>query len=114
MEWGDGWVTQTKRGTFPRVLGYYARDEMVLRLEEAVHKMTDLAAQRLGLKDRGLIKPGMKADIVLFNPEKVKDKATFLEPYQYPEGIDYVLVNGQVVIQKGEHTGKLPGRILTA
>ncbi len=100
-------------GAFPRILGHYVREEMVLRLEEAVHKMTGLPAQKLGLTDRGYLRRGMKADVVLFHPDRVIDKATFMDPYQYPEGIEYVLVNGQVVTQQGEHTGALPGQVLT-
>ena len=99
-------------GTFPYVLGQLAREEGLLRLEEAVRKMTAIPAQRLGLADRGIIRDGMKADLVIFDPERVAAKATFEQPRQYPEGIDYVLVNGQVVIDRGVHTGALPGRAL--
>ena len=99
-------------GTFPYVLGQFVREEGLLRLEEAVRKMTAIPAQRLGLKDRGLIRDGMKADLVIFDPERVEAKATFDQPRQYPEGIDYVIVNGQVVIDQGVHTGALPGRAL--
>jgi len=99
-------------GTFPRILGRYVRELGVITLEEAVRKMTSAPARRLGLWDRGLIRPGFKADIVIFNPETVIDKATFMEPHQYPEGIEYVIVNGTVVIDEGEHTGALPGRVL--
>ncbi len=99
-------------GTFPRILGRYVREFGVITLEEAVRKMTSAPARRLGLWDRGLIRPGFKADIVIFNPETVIDKATFMEPHQYPEGIEYVIVNGTVVIDEGEHTGALPGRVL--
>jgi len=99
-------------GTFPRVLGKYAREEGVLTLENAVRKMTSLPAQKLKLKDRGLIKEGMWADITIFDPKKVIDTATYSEPHQYPKGIEYVLVNGKIVIDKGEHTGELPGQAL--
>ena len=99
-------------GTFPYVLGQFAREEGLFRLEDAVRKMTSIPAQRLGLADRGIIRDGMKADLVLFSPDRVKALATFEEPRQYPEGIDYVLVNGQVVIDGGRHTGALPGRAL--
>ena len=88
------------------------RNEQLLRLEEAVAKMTSMPAQRLGLKDRGILRDGMKADIVLFDPDKVTAKATFDDPKQYPEGIDYVVVNGKLVIDDGTHTGALPGRAL--
>ncbi len=99
-------------GTFPYVLGQFVREEGLLRLEEAVRKMTAMPAQRLGLKDRGILRDGMKADIVVFDPERVEARATFEDPKQYPEGIDYVLVNGQVVVDNGAHTGALPGRAL--
>jgi len=84
----------------------------VLRLEEAIRKMTSLPAQKLGLFDRGIIRPGFWADIVIFDLEKISDKATYLEPYQYPSGIEYVIVNGEVVIEHGEHTDRRPGRVL--
>jgi len=99
-------------GTFPRVLGRYVREEKVLRLEDAVRKMTSLPAQKLGLRDRGLIVEGMKADVTIFNSDKVLDKSSYTEPHQYPEGIEYVLVNGKVVIERGEHTGALAGKAL--
>jgi len=99
-------------GTFPRVLGRYVREERILKLEEAVRKMTALPAEKLGLRDRGLIKQGMFADLVIFDPEKVIDKATYVEPHQYPEGIQYVLVNGKIVIDGKGHTGNLPGKAL--
>lgn len=99
-------------GTFPYVLGQLVREEKALRLEEAVRKMTAMPAQRLGLQDRGILRDGMKADVVLFDSDKVAAKATFEEPRQYPEGIDYVLVNGRLVIDSGAHTGALAGRAL--
>ena len=99
-------------GTFPRVLGHYSRDEGVLPLQEAVRKMTGAPAQKLGLKDRGLLREGYKADITIFNPKTVKDVATFADPQRYPAGIPYVVVNGKIVVKKGEHTGALPGKAL--
>ena len=99
-------------GTNPRVLGKYAREEKVLTLEDAVRKMTSLPAQVLGLKDRGLLKEGYWADIVVLDPDKVSDMATYENPKQYPKGIDYVLVNGAVVIENSHHTGARPGRII--
>ena len=99
-------------GTFPRVLGKYAREEKVLSLEEAIRKMTALPAKKLGLTGRGLLAEGMWADITVFDPQIVRDTATFIDPHRYPDGIDYVLVNGTVVIEQGEHTGKLTGRVL--
>lgn len=99
-------------GTFPRILGRYVREEKNLTLEEAVRKMTSLPAKKLGLKDRGLIKEGMYADITVFNPETVLDKATYVKPHQYPEGIEYVLVNGKVTIERSTHTDSLAGKAL--
>jgi len=96
-------------GTFPRILGHYVRDEKVLTLEDGVRRMTSLSAQRLGLKDRGLLREGYWADVVVFDPNRISDKATFADPKQYPEGINYVLVNGRVVIDRGKHTGERPG-----
>ena len=99
-------------GTFPYVLGQFVREEGLFPLEEAVRKMSAIPAQRLGLPDRGIIRDGMKADLVIFDPERVEAKATFEQPKQYPVGIDYVIVNGQPVIDRGIHTGALPGRAL--
>ena len=99
-------------GTFPRYLGVYSRELGILSLEEAIRHMTSAPAQCLGLHDRGLIKEGLAADLVVFNPQTVIDKATFEEPKQYPEGIDYVLVNGAVVVDDGKHSGVLNGRAL--
>jgi len=99
-------------GTFPRILGKYVRKEKTLTLENAVRKMTSLPARKLGLKDRGLIKEGMHADIAIFNPEIIIDKATYADPHQYPEGIEYVLVNGKVPIERKKHTEALAGKAL--
>tara|TARA_B100001123_G_scaffold61774_3_gene67491 strand:+ start:2579 stop:4147 length:1569 start_codon:yes stop_codon:yes gene_type:complete len=99
-------------GCFPVVLAEFVRAEKQLRLPEAIRKMTSFPAQRLGLKDRGLIKDGYKADIVLFNPDTVKAPATKEDPKQYPIGIDYVIVNGKIVIDDGNNTGVTPGRAL--
>lgn len=100
-------------GAFPRILSHYVREEGVLPLEEAIYKMTGLAATRLGLRDRGWIKPGMAADLVLFDPRKVRDKATFENPHQYAEGILEVIVNGELVIHEGTHTESMPGHVLS-
>ena len=99
-------------GTFPRVLGVYVRQQKVLSLPDAIRKMTTLPAQITGLTDRGSLRPGMAADIVVFDPEKVSDTATFEDPSQYPVGIPYVIVNGIVVIDQGHYSGALPGRVL--
>jgi N-acyl-D-amino-acid deacylase len=99
-------------GTFARVLGLYVREKKVLTLEEAVRKMTSFPAARLGLTDRGLLRPGMKADIAIFDPARVRDTATFEQPHQYAEGFAYVVVNGQVIVEGNEMTAARPGRIL--
>jgi N-acyl-D-amino-acid deacylase len=83
-----------------------------LTLQEAVRKMASFPAQKLGLEDRGLIREGLWADITIFNANKIMDKATFSNPHQYSEGIEYVMVNGKVVIEKGEHTKEMPGKVL--
>jgi N-acyl-D-amino-acid deacylase len=97
-------------GCFPIVLAEFVRAEKHLRLPEAIRKMTSFPAQRLGLPDRGLLRDGFKADIVVFNPKTVRTDATKDDPKHYPVGIDYVIVNGVVVIDQSENTGALPGR----
>ncbi|MEM0095436.1 MAG: D-aminoacylase [Candidatus Bathyarchaeia archaeon] len=99
-------------GTYPRVFKRYVNELGVLTLEEAVRKMTSFPACKLGLFDRGLIRKGMWADIVVFNPKEVSDEATYADPHRYPKGIEYVIVNGEIVIEKGEHKKVLPGKVL--
>ncbi len=99
-------------GTFPRVLGKYVREEHVLSLPEAIRKMTSLNAEKLGIEDRGLLRVGRKADITVFDPDRVADRATFENPHQYPVGILCVIVNGVPVIEGEQHLGTRPGRIL--
>jgi dihydroorotase/N-acyl-D-amino-acid deacylase len=99
-------------GTFARVLGVYVRERKLLTLEEAVRKMTSLPAARLGLADRGLVRPGMVADLVLFDPEAVRDRATFERPHQYAEGVFLVVVGGTVVLDGEGPTAARPGRVL--
>lgn len=99
-------------GTFARVLGVYVREKKVISLEEAVRKMTSFPAQRLGLTDRGLLRPGMKADIAIFDPMTVRDLATFEKPHQYAQGFLFVIVNGQVVFEAGAMTSARPGKVL--
>ncbi|MGH7335438.1 MAG: N-acyl-D-amino-acid deacylase family protein [Candidatus Rokuibacteriota bacterium] len=100
-------------GTFPRVLGEYARDRGLFSLETAVHKMTGMPAQRLGLKDRGLLRPGAVADVTVFDPATVRDEATYADPHRYPVGISYVIVNGAVVVDAGRMNAAGTGRVLT-
>ncbi|MTI39842.1 N-acyl-D-amino-acid deacylase family protein [Fulvivirga lutimaris] len=99
-------------GSFIRVLGKYARDEKVITLEEGIRKLSSLPAQNLKLEKRGMLKPGYYADVVVFDPEKVNDKATFEKPHQYAEGIVHVWVNGTSVLKNGEHTGANAGRFV--
>lgn len=99
-------------GTFPRVLGHYACREKTITLQQAIHKMTGAPADRLGMKQRGLLKPGFAADIVLFDPETAIDTATFNDPIQYPIGLPHVFVNGKAVKRDGAPTFALPGRVL--
>ncbi len=99
-------------GTYPRLLGRYVREARLLTLEEAIRKMTSFPAQKFRLRDRGIIMEGAWADIVIFNPEQIIDKATYDDPHKYPTGIEYVLVNGQVIIEKGTNTGVRAGKIL--
>lgn len=97
-------------GNFARLLGKYVREEKLISLEEAVHRMTGLPAENLGLRDRGLLEEGMYADVVVFDPEQVGDRATFEQPHRYSVGVSHVFVNGVQVLRDGEHTGAKPGR----
>jgi len=108
----EGKVHPRNYGTYPRILGRYVREENVLTLEEAIRKMTSFPAQKLGIEDRGLLKQGYWGDITVCNPETIKDNATYNEPHQFPEGIEYVLVNGVIVIERGKYTGETPGIVL--
>ena len=99
-------------GTFPRVIGVYARDRGLLRLEDAVRKMTSLNAAKIGIRERGLIQPGWFADVTIFDEKRIADRSTYEEPFQYSEGIEYVFVIGQVVLEKGSHTGARSGGAL--
>src|SRR5438093_83590 len=110
---GTGKPHPRSYGTFPRVLGEYARAQRLLGLPEAVHKMTGLPAKRLRLRDRGVIRVGAKADLVVFDPRRVADQATYDAPHRYPVGIEHVVVNGSIVVKDGAHTGSLPGKLLT-
>lgn len=99
-------------GTFPRVLGHYVREKRIISLPQAIYKMTKLPAITLGLKDRGLIKEKMKADIVIFDPKTINDKATFENPHQYPEGINFVIINGEISIDNGIFQHLKAGEVL--
>ncbi len=99
-------------GTYPRILGRYARDERVVTLEQAVHKMSGMPAARMGMRDRGVVAEGLVADVVVFDPATVIDRATFAEPHQFGVGIDHVFVHGEAVVQDGRHTSARPGKVL--
>ena len=99
-------------GTFARVLAVYVREKGVITLEEAVRKMSSFPAARLGLSDRGVLRPGMKADIAVFDPARVRDMATYEKPHQYAEGFAYVIVNGQIAYENGGMTAARPGKVL--
>jgi len=109
---GQRQVHPRSYGTFPRVLGRYVREEKLLSLEEAVKKMTSVTAERFGLTDRGVVRQGAYADLVLLDANTVADRATFTDPHQYPDGIPYVIVNGEIAVEEGEHTAALAGRVL--
>lgn len=109
---GEGKPHPRYYGTFPRVLGKYAREENLFSLSTAVKKMTSMPAEKLGLSNRGLLAKDCYADIVVFNPETVIDKATFVDPHQFPSGIEYVIVNGKITVNKGTHTGAQAGTVL--
>jgi len=99
-------------GTFPRVLGVYSRERGLLRLEDAVRKMTSLNAAKIGIRNRGLLEAGLFADVTLFDENRIIDRSTYEAPFQYCEGIAFVIVNGRVVLDQGAHNGERPGRAL--
>ena len=99
-------------GTFPRIIRKYVKEEGLLTLEEAIRKMTSLSAQKMGIFDRGLIREGMYADIIVFDLDRINDKATFEEPHQISEGFEYVIVNGVIVVEKDKQNENLPGGVL--
>ncbi len=107
-----GLVHPRSYGTYPRILGKYVRDERVIPLEDAVRKMTSAVADRLAIRDRGLLREGLAADLVVFDPQTIGDRATYEKPHQVSEGVRHVLVNGVPVIRDGAHTGAKPGRIV--
>jgi N-acyl-D-amino-acid deacylase len=109
---GEGKPHPRNYGAFPRFLGYYAREKKILPLPDAVKKVTSMPAAKMGLRDRGSLRKGNFADIVVFDAKSIRDRATFIDPHQYPDGIDYVIVNGKIVIDHDAHTGALPGQVL--
>jgi N-acyl-D-amino-acid deacylase len=111
-KFGAGMPHPRAYGTNARVLGRYVREQKVIRLEEAIRRMTSLPAQKFNLRDRGLIREGMAADLVVFDEKQVGDAATFSKPHAYSKGFSYVLVNGEVVVDQGKHTGVRSGHVL--
>ena len=111
-EFGKGAPHPRSYGTFARVLGTYVREQHVIGLEEAVRKMTSFPAARMRLADRGILRPGMRADVAVFDPATVRDTATFEKPHSYAEGFSLVLVNGVAVLADGKVTGARPGMVL--
>ena len=99
-------------GTFARLLGHYVRDRGVIPLEEAIHRLTGQAADKLRIRERGRLVPGAYADVVVFDPATIQDHATFEDPHQYATGVEHVFVNGVQVLADGEHTGATPGRVV--
>jgi len=111
-EFGAGVPHPRSYGTNARVLAEYVREKQVLTLEDAIRRMTSLPARTFGFRDRGLLREGYWADLVLFDPAKVQDKATYQQPHQYSEGFDLVLVNGRAVVESGKITGAHPGKVI--
>jgi len=109
---GQGAPHPRSYGTFARVLGVYVREKRLLTLEEAIRRMSSMPAARLGLGDRGLLRPGMRADLVVLDPATVRDLATFEKPHQYAKGVSLVVVNGEIVLDGERMTGARPGRVL--
>jgi N-acyl-D-amino-acid deacylase len=117
----DSWVSDPEApgkchprayGTFPRLIGHYAREKGLMPLEKAVQKVTGLPAAKIGLKDRGQVVPGMKADLALFDPERFLDTATYADPKRYPAGLHAVVINGEIVVEHGENCGTRPGKVI--
>jgi N-acyl-D-amino-acid deacylase len=111
-EFGVGMPHPRAYGTNARVLAEYVRVRKVLTLEDAIRRMTSLPARTFDFQDRGMIREGFAADLVVFDPARVQDKSTYQSPHQYTEGFDFVFVNGELVVENGKVTGKRPGRIL--
>jgi N-acyl-D-amino-acid deacylase len=110
--WSHGKPHPRIYGTYPRILGTYVREEGVLSLEEAIRKMTSFPAQKFGLWRKGMVRQGMDADLLLFDPHTIAERSSFQDPHQYPVGLPYVIVNGQVAVDQGRYTGIFAGRVL--
>jgi N-acyl-D-amino-acid deacylase len=112
VQYGSGVPHPRAYGTNARVLGQYVREQKVLSLEEAIRRMTSLPAQKFQLRDRGLVREGMAADVVVFSEAEIADRSTFSKPHAYSSGIKFVIVNGKVVVDGGQHTGIRSGVVL--
>ena len=110
--YGRGFPHPRSYGAFPRVLARYVREQKVLTLEDAIRRMTSLSMERIGQKERGLIREGMFADVVIFDADRIQDLATYEDPHRFSVGIVHILVNGQLVLRDGSLTGTKPGRVL--
>jgi N-acyl-D-amino-acid deacylase len=110
--WSHGKPHPRVYGTYPRILGTYVREQRLLSLEEAVRKMTSFPAQKFGLWKKGVVRQGMDADLVIFNPDTIAERSSFQDPHQYPAGLPYVILNGQVVVDQGRYTGTLAGTVV--
>ena len=110
--WSHGTPHPRIYGTYPLILGTYVREVRLLSLEEAVRKMTSFPAQKFGLWKKGIIREGLDADLVIFDPAVIAERSTFQNPHQYPAGLPYVIVNGQVVVDQERYTGKLAGQVV--
>jgi N-acyl-D-amino-acid deacylase len=111
-EFGAGVPHPRGYGSNARVLRYYVREKKIISLEDAIRRMTSLPAQKFNFTDRGLLKPGMKADVLVFDAETIRDVSTFEKPHAYSQGMEYVLVNGKITVAAGKHTGLRNGKIL--
>ena len=110
--WSHGKPHPRIYGSYPRILGMYVRQERLLSLEEAVRKMTSFPAQKFGLWKKGIVREGMDADVIIFDPDTIAERSTFQDPHQYPAGLPYVILNGQVVVDQDRYTGKLAGQVV--
>ncbi|MBI3329826.1 MAG: amidohydrolase family protein [Nitrospinae bacterium] len=110
--WSHGKPHPRIYGTYPRILGTYVREEKLLSLEEAVRKMTSFPAQKFGLWKKGIVREGMDADLVLFDPHTIAERSSYRDPHRYPAGIPYVILNGQVAVDQGRFSGILAGSVV--
>jgi N-acyl-D-amino-acid deacylase len=110
--WSHGKPHPRIYGTYPRILGHYVREERLLSLEEAIRKMTSFPAQKFGLWKKGMVREGMDADLVIFEPHTIAERSSYQDPHRYPAGLPYVIVNGQMVVDQERYTGKLAGKVV--